>query len=194
MNDFLKFRLLSKCTSAFTYEDVSRFEICRDITTQMFEDERFMTWPGSVDKHHIYPGGLFSHTVEVVALTLSGMEMSATFNAPPLDTLVVYTAALLHDVGKIWAYVPSETHIGKWEKSPHYRKTLHVEKSDEYFREHFAHKFSPEIAVAISHCIRSHHGRIEYGALEEPKTPEAWAVHLADMYSAFCIERRKTLE
>ena len=42
----------------------------------------------------------------------------------------------------------------------------------------------------IGHLILSHHGRRDWGAIQEPKTAEAWALHLADMASAFCYESR----
>ena len=37
---------------------------------------------------------------------------------------------------------------------------------------------------AVGHCILSHHGRKEWGAIEEPDSTAAWVLHCADMISA----------
>jgi len=36
----------------------------------------------------------------------------------------------------------------------------------------------------LADIVASHHGRVEWGALFEPKTTEAWALHMGDMTSA----------
>jgi len=94
---------------------------------------------------------------------------------------------MLHDYGKIYTY---EKKGDKWDKTADYTKSLHIVKSVEKAKEFLAGKVSTEMLDRIVHCIAAHHGRKEWGALEEPRTSEAWMLHLADMTSVFCIANR----
>jgi 3'-5' exoribonuclease len=152
-------------------------------------DPKFCLWPGSSDKHHSFDGGLTEHTYEVIYRSMDGINLVDRQSNKTMDGDVLFVSALLHDYGKIHVYTQVEPNV--WVKTPDYTKSLHIQKSDEYFWNTFAHLFDSDTAKHISHCIRAHHGRIDYGSLEEPRTPEAWAVHLADMYSVFCVADRK---
>lgn len=41
-----------------------------------------------------------------------------------------------------------------------------------------------EFVMKVTHIMLAHHGRREWGSAVEPKTPEAWILHAADMLSA----------
>lgn len=158
------------------------------VTEHVLDLPGFLDFPGSVERHHCFPGGLLRHTLEVVQLARATVEVSES-SGRPLDRTVIFLAALLHDVGKLSAY---EMHVEHGlRKVPGFTNTLHTEVGIAKARELLTPLLAAERVAAIEHCIASHHGRPEYGALCEPQTPEAWAVHLADMASALCVGGRK---
>jgi 3'-5' exoribonuclease len=144
--------------------------------------------PGSINKHHCYPMGLFAHTMEVMYFA----KQSAINQKLKLD--VVEVASAWHDVGKIKCYELIDG--GNWTKVSNYDQQMHIRESERMFREHLKYMgglgLSFEEVDHIVHIIRSHHGRMDYGAIEEPNSPEAWAVHLADMTSVFCVGGRQS--
>jgi 3'-5' exoribonuclease len=145
---------------------------------ELLKNKDFITFPASIDKHHYCEVGLLQHTYEVICLSIN----LCVFNSA-LDKSAIFLGALLHDVGKIKTYLKDED---KYIKTMEYSKTLHISESLKYYKQNFKH-----ISNSVIHIIKSHHGPIEHGSLEEPQTPEAWAVHLADMQSAFCLGGRK---
>lgn len=60
--------------------------------------ERYWTLPASLSHHHAYPGGLAQHSLEVTvaAANIRGVD--------PWQRDILVTYALLHDIGKVWAY------------------------------------------------------------------------------------------
>lgn len=89
-----------------------------------------------------------------------------------------------------------------WGKTPHYSQIRHVSRSylefntalDRLLR-HGEIEFEPAERAeieAINHCILAHHGRLDWGSPVEPQTPEAWALHLADMMSVRAIAKVKS--
>lgn len=168
-------------------------EICLSRNTQILEylydelskDKKFLICPASIDKHHNYEGGLVRHTLEVMKICKSMVETSDKYRADRqmkilnLDTILI--SALLHDYGKTSTYSKID---GEWHKTYDYTKSLHIYKSIEKAKQLLN---GSNVSQDVVYCIGSHHGRLDYGALWEPKTPEAWVLHLADMSSAFFI-------
>jgi 3'-5' exoribonuclease len=150
-------------------------------------DPRFNLWPSSIDKHHSWEGGNRDHTYQVTSLA-SHTGLLAQYTGAKIDQEVLQAAALMHDYGKIDTY---EKVDGVWRKVANYTKSMHIERSI-----HHARLILPELGFTegvlghvgrIVDCIGSHHGRLEWGALWEPRTPEAWLLHLADMASAMTM-------
>jgi 23S rRNA maturation-related 3'-5' exoribonuclease YhaM len=126
-----------------------------------------------------------------------------------LDLDCILVAAFLHDYCKIYEYdfeledVPkeevSESHEaafsggeipwprrikpGSIKSLPYARLTGHIVGIHTLLN---SYNVGPqyEWIDSVSHCILSHHGRKEWGSPVEPKTPEAWILHAADMLSA----------
>lgn len=61
--------------------------------------EHYWTASASLSHHHAYPGGLAEHSLDV-ALATANIRGLSTWQR---DLVVTY--ALLHDIGKVWAYV-----------------------------------------------------------------------------------------
>lgn len=159
--------------------------ICRPV----YENDKFRTWPASLTAHtdprHREEGGLLIHTAEV----LEGARLIGA--AYGLDKRVLTVAAIWHDFGKTAEY--SRDPDGKFINTPD-------PDSGKTVRDVMGHPVISALGIAavatllegepygslenITHCILSHHGRIEWGAIKEPQTPEAWALHVADMFSA----------
>lgn len=64
--------------------------------------ERYWTAPASLSHHHSYPGGLAQHSLEVAVAT------SSIRGIDPWQRDVMLAYALLHDIGKVWAYVDGQ--------------------------------------------------------------------------------------
>lgn len=171
----------------------TRSVLVEDICEELVQDDKFTTWPASIDKHHNRTCGLLQHTLEVTNLARSMALCSDSYrnqaDKPILNLDVIFISCLLHDYGKTYTYrkIYEDDMIGmvKWGKIREYTKSLHIYKSIEKVYQFLG---GSAILDDVIHCVGAHHGRIDYGSLWEPKTPEAWIVHLADMASVFCIE------
>jgi len=137
----------------------------------------FMGWPASISKHQTREHGLLEHTVDVAETVQEQAEPRG------LNVGVVMAAALLHDIGKVkaYAYLPVYA-FGDRDISSRLRT------QDGELLGHVAISYNMVSAVCknthLLHIILSHHGRQEWGSPVEPKTKEAWLVHLADMISS----------
>ncbi len=149
----------------------------RRLLESIFDDrsisESFMRAPGGKIVHHSAIGGLLEHTLGVVEIC---EVVSKRYKSIDRDLLI--TAALLHDIGKIFEYkidkAISTTDEGVLLGHLYMGCEL-VSKKIDGLRD-----FPPELKVKLLHCILSHHGEYEYGSPKKPKTLEAVALHYAD--------------
>jgi len=167
-------------------------KIFTEASHSLLQDDKFMYGPSSINHHHTFINGNFIHTVEVIDLCLSNSRVvdrnRYIKGTTPLDIEVLVLSALLHDYGKICTYEQSSFDI--WVKVKFYTKSLHIYKSIDKATELLEKKLDRYRMESLIHCIGAHHGRIDYGALWEPNSPEAWILHLSDMASVFSIENR----
>jgi len=101
--------------------------------------------------HHAYLGGLLEHTVAVGTLALEACQLH-----PRLDSDLLLTAALVHDLGKT-----REFHYGaEIGLSDEGRLLGHIELGLVLLREHAARvpALSAERQLALAHCVLCHHG------------------------------------
>ena len=146
---------------------------------EVFKDpditDAFKKKPSAMSKHHNYMGGNLEHTVGVLKLCKT---ISAFYD---LDEDLLFSGAILHDIGKIQTY--------KFEKSLPTRTNKekmisHVIIGDRMIHDIINKKFKdfPEdLKNQLSHLILSHHGRTKWGSPVFPETPEAIALHYADL-------------
>lgn len=135
--------------------------------------EEFKKAPAAMYIHHACIGGLLEHTWEV----LRYCERAADIH-PSLDRELLFTGAILHDIGKIKGFDISMS-IKQSKKGMLLGHTfigteLILEKISEL------RAFPPLLKDKLIHMILSHHGESEYDAGQKPKLPEAAALHYAD--------------
>ena len=101
--------------------------------------------------HHAYLGGLLEHTVAVGTLAMETCQLH-----PRLDSDLLITAALVHDLGKTREFTYA-AEIGLTEAG---RLLGHVELGLELLRERAAGipGLSAERLLALAHCVLCHHG------------------------------------
>lgn len=137
--------------------------------------EKFYSAPAARTHHHNYIGGLLDHSVEVLRICKNLCKLF-----PELDSEILYTGALLHDIGKLRTYDYSPMSI-KFSKEG--RLLDHLFMSCEMVKAKINELDIPdELSTQILHMILSHHGNVHngWGSTVDPKTPEAVALHHAD--------------
>jgi 3'-5' exoribonuclease len=140
--------------------------------------EIFSTSVGGRLIHHNYLGGLLEHTIEVAGYcSLIYQLQGQHFNR---DILIA--GAILHDIGKVFEYDKNSITFNITDKA----KMLggHIILGRDFIRQKLPSNFSTEIQEHLEHLILSHHGKKEWGAVVEPQTLEAIALHQADLVSA----------
>ena len=180
----------------------------------IFTDSAFAVAPGSSRFHHDYLGGLALHTAEVVhnclklvgALFYDDPEYRYISYVGHLNLSALLVSAFLHDYCKTLEYtyelkmvypedayktpevsvLPSQRIKPGSIKGTEYRDRIgHVVGSTMVFQMNAMQAGLPlNFITAVMHIMLAHHGRKEWGSPVEPKTPEAWLLHSADMLSA----------
>lgn len=140
--------------------------------------ERFTLAPGHLCSHHAYLGGLLEHTVAVTTLCQYTAVQHQRLNS---DLLI--TAALLHDIGKTAEFC----YEGRISLSREGKLLGHVilgqRMIEKQLRESFP-DFPPEKELKLIHAIISHHGELEWGAPRRPQSAEALVLHHIDNLDA----------
>ena len=136
---------------------------------------RWCEAPAAKHYHQAYRHGLLEHCLSVA----QGVSaMSALF--PGIDRDVAVAGALLHDLGKIEAYVTRGegaielTDAGRLEGEIPLGYYL-IRRAIEDIA-----GFPPEVARALLHIVLAHHGQLEHGSPVVPCTREATLVHMVD--------------
>jgi len=138
---------------------------------------KFKTAPAAKKMHHAYIGGLLEHTLSMALLV---EKISGHYAG--VDTDMLFTGAILHDVGK----VRELDYQFKIDYSDEGRLLNHIvigcQMLDEKLRE--IKEFPQEHAMLLKHLIVSHHGIREFGSPEVPKTIEAVLLNYIDEIDA----------
>ncbi len=149
----------------------------RELLERIFEGEglleAYLTAPAAKLRHQAYVGGLAEHSLNMA----EHARYCADFY-PELDGDLLVSAALLHDIGKIWEYridtIIDYTDAGRLEG--------HIVMGDRLVRR-IADQvpgFPAEARSHLSHLILSHQGRLEYASPVTPMTLEALVLFALD--------------
>ena len=142
--------------------------------------ERFKIWPGGKGAvHHAYQHGLLEHTLSVLKILKSFLDLSVSVNQDKM-----FIGGFLHDIGKLQAY----TFNVKIAMSDIGRLHEHTTLGYYIFRKRLDRLISEakildteRLEEEIGHIILSHHGTKEQHAVIKPMTLEAKFVAFADL-------------
>lgn len=148
---------------------------------------RFVEAIGAVNHHHAYIGGLLEHTHRVTWLTRAFVKSYGLDKEDEHVFDVATAAGLLHDIGKTMGY--------EWKSGFSYSEegvlldhiVIGIQILERIFTLPAKDGSGPmfpldgDVKMRLMHAIASHHGKLEYGSPVPPQTPEAIALHMADM-------------
>lgn len=143
--------------------------------------------PAAMTMHHAYLGGLLEHIV-----SLCGLCRAALAHYPEADAGLLYTGAILHDMGKIeeLTYARGIGYSAEGELLGHIVIALAlVRKKIEAIE-----GFPPELGALVEHLIVSHHGSLEFGSPRPPMVREAVLLNHLDDLDSKMAAMRATLE
>ncbi len=153
---------------------------CRQLAEVFLQSQWFTPYcfsPAAQNMHHNYPGGLLEHSLGVMKICQAVGKQRDGINT---DLLV--TGALLHDVGKVreMAFDPGIQYTDEGKLLGHI--ALGIEMVGELLSS--SGIGDREFRNRILHMIASHHGEYEWQSPKRPKFLEARVLHLADMMDA----------
>jgi len=155
--------------------DPGLVQMLRSIFTFYYND--FIEAPAALYYHEPYIGGLLEHTCGVV-------DQCLRLATDDIDTDLLLTGAILHDIGKCLDY--------NWKNSCVITMTDtgqllgHITQGMMLISGQAVNcpDLTTERLNLLLHLIASHHGKLEYGSPVEPRTKEAILLHNADMLNA----------
>lgn len=150
----------------------------KKLLEDFFDDNVFVTnfkkVPAAMRIHHSCVGGLLEHTWEVLRYCKAVADVH-----PSLDKSLLFTSAILHDIGKLKSFNISM----QVKQSKMGMLVGHITIGTEMIHNKISNQtdFPDILKDKMTHMVLSHHGKLEYGAVVEPKLPEAAALFQADM-------------
>ena len=137
--------------------------------------------------HHGFVGGLLEHTLSVTKLCNYYIQAY-----PMLNKDLLYTAAMCHDIGKVYELSPFPANDYTDEGQLLGHIVIGTEMVGERIRK--IPGFPQKMANELKHCILSHHGELEYGSPKKPALLEAVALNFADNTDAHMQTMIEALE
>ncbi|MFC1798226.1 3'-5' exoribonuclease YhaM family protein [Thermodesulfobacteriota bacterium] len=144
---------------------------------RFWEDEdfvrQFKNAPAAKNMHHAYIGGLLEHTLSMALLV---ERIAGHYSGVDMDLLLA--GVILHDVGKTKEF----EYGSRIDYSDKGRLLSHIVIGLELVEIKLQEipDFPPEQALLLKHLIVSHHGSMEFGSPEPPKTIEAFLLNYID--------------
>lgn len=139
--------------------------------------EEFKQHSAAKSVHHGFVGGLLQHTLAVMRMC---DFIAANYSIIDRDLLI--TAALFHDIGKMWeiSEFPANEYTDEGQLLGHIFLGAELIGKEAALIPGF-----PKIlASELRHCILAHHGELEYGSPKKPAMAEAMALAFADNMDA----------
>jgi 3'-5' exoribonuclease len=135
--------------------------------------KKFRRAPAAKGMHHACVGGLMEHT-----LSLFRLCESVAPHFPEIDTDLLLTGVLVHDLGKVdeLSYVKKFDYTDRGRLMGHI--ALELDRLSEAIRG--LPGFPEQKTVLLKHLILSHHGKEEFGSPVKPMTLEALILHMLD--------------
>ncbi len=162
----------------------------RKLTLSVFNNQAlraaFRVCPAAKGVHHAYVGGLLEHTLGVFRLCRRIADQY-----PQLDRQTLLAGALFHDFGKIREFSGGLAN----DYTDEGRLLGHLMLGVEMLAPHLDKSGLEEnLQRHLKHLILSHHGELQFGAVRQPHTAEALALHYADNLDAKMAQCRSLFE
>lgn len=138
--------------------------------------EAFIDYPAATKNHHEFVSGLAYHVVSMLDLA----KAIATLY-PSLDTDLLYSGIILHDLGKVIELSGpiSTTYTVEGNLIGHISIMVNeIAKAAEHLQ------IEGEEVVILQHLVLSHHGKAEWGSPKPPMIKEAEIIHYIDNLDA----------
>ena len=129
--------------------------------------------PAAKSVHHGWIGGLIEHVLSLCALA----KMTAA-HYPNIDSDLLLSGVVLHDIGKIY-----ELEFSRSIRYGDQGQLLgHIQIGMQMVTDQIRKmpEFPPRLRDLLLHMILSHHGQLEFGSPKLPVFPEALLLHLLD--------------
>ena len=134
---------------------------------------RFKRAPAAKMMHHAYLGGLLEHVI-----SLCGLAQMMAAHYPEVDSDLLMTGVILHDIGKLdelsYDRTIGYTTTGQLLGHIMLEYELVTKKMDTI------EGFPPELKTLVQHMLISHHGQYEFGSPKLPMFREALLLHYLD--------------
>lgn len=163
----------------------------RQLLASVVEDPavapRLKRAPAAMTMHHAFIGGLLEHMVSLI-----GLSTAISAHYPEIDSDLLLTGVVLHDIGK----VDELRYAREIDYTTEGRLLGHIMLGVGMVRDKIKAipGFPPALAVMVEHLILSHHGTHEFGSPSLPQTREAVALHYLDDLDSKMAAIRATLE
>ena len=149
--------------------------------------KRFKKHSAAKSVHHGFIGGLLEHTLSVTRICDFFSK-----NYPMLDRDLLITAAICHDIGKIYEIsdFPQNDYTDEGNLLGHIVMGTMMVRDKANQIDGFTHT----LLGKLEHCILAHHGKLEFGSPKKPGLMEAMALAYADDTDAKMECFKETLE
>ena len=134
--------------------------------------DKFIIYPAATKFHHAYVSGLLYHTYRML-LNAEGLVKIYDY----LDTDLVYTGIILHDIAKIYEFsgaIKTQYTTEGLLLGHIVLGVLMIERAANI------NQIYSEEVMLLEHIVLSHHGIPEFGSPKRPMLPEAVAVNMLD--------------
>lgn len=151
--------------------------------------EQLILFPAAVKLHHATRGGLMHHTWSIVRLCKSIVGLY-----PELNADLLYSGAILHDIGKLKEMDASSlglanNYTDEGQLLGHI--SIGVSMVDEAAE---LLSINSKTALMVEHMILSHHGQPEFGSPRLPMFPEAEVLSVCDLIDSKLYEMFAALD
>ncbi|MBM6617684.1 3'-5' exoribonuclease YhaM [Bacillus suaedaesalsae] len=138
--------------------------------------QSFLEYPAATKNHHEFVSGLAYHVVSMLDLAkvISGLY-------PSLDTDLLYSGVILHDLGKVMELSGPVATVYTTEGNLLGHITIMVNEIGKAAEEL---GIKGEEVTVLQHIVLSHHGKAEWGSPKPPLIKEAEILHYIDNLDA----------
>lgn len=147
----------------------------------IYEDnkDKLLYWSAAKSVHHNCYGGLLYHVIRmIIAANVIAKVYKNVINK---DLLIA--ATMLHDIGKLEELSTNELGVADYTVKGNLlgHPVLGIKLLESYAQKV---NLEEETLMLLEHCIASHHGQVDWGAITIPAIPEACALSFIDNLDA----------